>query len=60
MTEREQEREIVWAVLYAMRLGLFFPVREPRANATVTQLKRWGAMHYLHKQVAKLRKDWTR
>jgi len=48
-----QER-LNWAVLYALREGCFFPVREPTGKAftSVKAWKRWGAMRYLHDAIA--------
>lgn len=40
------------AVMYALRVGCFFPVPEPRKDATVEELKRWGAMRNLHDAIA--------
>ena len=48
------EQEVVNAVLYAMRCGLFFPVRTPKSPSTVEQWVKWGAMKNLHNAVAKL------
>jgi hypothetical protein len=46
------EKVIIDAVLYAMRVGCFHPVPQPRAGATVQELIQWGAMRNLHDAVA--------
>ena len=40
------------AVLYALRVGCFFPVPEPEPSATVQDLIQWGAMRNLHTAIA--------
>ena len=50
----EQERRIVDAVLYAIRVGCFFPVPVPTRPYRVGDLVKWGAMHNLHAAIAKL------
>jgi hypothetical protein len=52
----EAEREVVNAVLYAMREGCFFPVPEPQASAPMREWIQWGAMRNLHNKVAQLPK----
>lgn len=52
----EKKDAVVEAVLYAMREGCFFPVREPKASAPVRDWIQWGAMRHLHTAVA----EWCR
>lgn len=52
-----KEREVVDAVLYAMRSGCFFPVREPKPTAPVRGWIQWGAMRNLHTKVAELHRS---
>lgn len=40
------------AVLYALKSGCFFPIREPSLTAGVRAWIRWGAMRNLHKAIA--------
>ena len=46
------EREIVAAALYAMRVGCLFPVPVPALRAPTEEWIRWGAMRNLHDAVA--------
>lgn len=48
----DQER-LNTAVLYALRVGCFFPVPEPKPDATTSELIQWGAMRNLHDAMAK-------
>jgi hypothetical protein len=51
MTEQAKQ-DIVDAVLYAMKQGCFFPVKNPRPPYSVKRLIKWGAMRNLHRAVA--------
>ena len=46
-TAREHEREIVEAVLYAMRHGVFHPVPMPMPPYQTNELIRWGALRHI-------------
>jgi hypothetical protein len=48
----KQER-LNFAVLYALQEGCFFPVSAPRGKRiTVKNLKKWGALRFLHNAIA--------
>lgn len=49
-----KERAVVDAVLYAMRVGCFFPVPAPKPPYRIPDLIQWGAMRNLHTKVAEL------
>jgi hypothetical protein len=56
-TRLRKEHEIVEAVLYALRQGCFFPVREPWPRTSVKLWRRWGAMRNLHTKIAALNRE---
>ncbi len=56
MPETPAERpltEVERAVLYALRVGCFFPVPFPRPPYSVQKLTRWGAMMNMHNKIAR-------
>jgi hypothetical protein len=40
------------AVLYALKVGCFYPVPEPRASDSALAWVKWGAMRHLHDAIA--------
>lgn len=46
------QEQLNHAVFYALRVGCFFPVPEPRRGAAVRELIQWGAMRNLHTAIA--------
>jgi hypothetical protein len=44
----EQQQALNQAVLYALKVGVLFPVPEPKLGASVEDLVRWGALRHLH------------
>ena len=40
------------AVLYALKAGCFFPVKEPPSGAGPQKRVQWGAMRNLHQAIA--------
>ena len=52
--QKEREKAVVDAVLYAMRSGCFFPVPKPKPPYHLKDLIQWGAMRHLHDTVAEL------
>lgn len=44
--------ELIRAVFYALRYGCFHPVPEPKPDASILDLIKWGAMRNLHDKIA--------
>ena len=49
---RDPRDEVIAAVMYALRSGCFFPVREPKPTAGTQAWIKWGAMRNLHDKIA--------
>lgn len=54
---RLRAQRVVDAVLYALRVGCFFPVPDPKPGASVQELIQWGAMRHLHDAIAELSRE---
>ena len=50
MTTQDQLND---AILYALRVGCFFPVPEPPSTAPVEAWRQWGALRHLHDAIAR-------
>lgn len=50
----KEQREVIDAVLYAVKEGCFYPVPEPKPTAGVRAWVQWGAMRNLHTAIAHL------